>query len=135
MTNVSRLKRIDPFTDSAASVKARLRRKFGWTAANLDTAVEDIKSMTPSLRPAFRAFWNTGVYDANLRAGEFTLGELVAARILPAAAFLALDQVHKNPREATPRLRHLIRRLANPNGLEAQCLVSWSSRKPDIPTW
>lgn len=135
MGNVSRLTRIDPFTGSADAVKARLRRKFGWTAPNIDEAVADLQAMTPSLRPAFLAFWNTGLYDASLRAGDFTLGQLVAARLLPAAAFLALDQVHKHPRDATAKLHRLLEDLKWRGSGISRPHVSSVMKARDVPTW
>lgn len=135
MTNVFELRRIDPFTAPASAVKARLRRKFGWTAANLDDAVRDLQRMTPSLRPAFQIFWDTGKYDPELRAGEFTLGQLVAERFLPAAAFLALDQVLKDPVEATQWTRRNILRIRASISEQSRPKSNDKPATLPLPTW
>lgn len=58
-----------------------------------------------SLREPFRKFWNTKLCDASLSAGEFTLGQLVAAGFSPIMAFSVFDWVHKEPRLGAHRVR------------------------------
>ncbi len=114
MRNVLSLFKRDPYSDPAEVVAARLVRAFGWTPAIADYAVKDIRAISPSLREPFRAFWNTKVFDASLKVGDFTVGQLVAAGIDPMSAFLMLDRVHKEPRLGSHKVRIRLHQLKHP---------------------
>jgi hypothetical protein len=136
MATVHRLYRTDPFTSEPELVRKRLLRKFRWPLDQADDTVKQIQSLSPSLRPAFQAFWNTGLFDASLRAGKFTMGQLVEVGLSPMGAFLALDDVHKQPREASHDLGVYILRRKQPKQPGRHTHINYARPpKPRIETW
>lgn len=133
ITHLHDPKDCDPFTASQARVASRLSKVFGYTPGMADFFAERLGTLTPSLQPAFREYWETGALDSTLEAGPLRLVDLVAKYDDVLQAFLLLDSMHKNPRETTARLARAKDHTPNPNLEEHVTYAPFSP--PKIPRW
>lgn len=141
MGKIVNLYRHDPFEGDPSAVKTRLMEHFGYDGNNhrvpSEKMIEEIRSLAPELREPFLRYWNTDAYDAALRVGEFSLGELtVRAFLTPIAAFLVMSQLITEPEVTTKRIKRRIFQLDHPTRDACFRPLSYARQsRPKLPGW
>lgn len=97
----------DPFDDPIDRIIVKLVKLFAYPETGATFIAPQIRQMSKSLQEPFRTYWNTLKYDPEVAAENYSLADLTQ-HFHPIAAFLALDDLTKDPTGARARVRRKI---------------------------